>query len=638
MVDFQYDGQTSFRSGQDWNDTARRKRDGYLAGVNVRPYRDDLYPRYGYEHCQVEIDPNISVNNFVTPLDLFNRGKFQALVPYNYANSSYLLIIISGQLFRFDPSVRCLELVNQTDTPLNELARRINWTQAENNIIFFDGGLPVIYDGTEARRSRLNNPETFFDSANNEFIVNNNPEIPVTCLGTYNQLRLFVGNANQFIAGDPTGGGLSGTGPISFFESLNINGDFNGQSFQLGTGNSGADITAMGHLNVLDNSTGIGPLFLATENQIYSFSSDLPRSAWSTQAQITLLLPNAGIAGQRAWDNINSDLIFVDKDGFIRSLFISRDEQRRWENTAIDAEIDNWREDCFSDLHHIAVVERHKNNVYITRRPYHTKAISSTGDEVTDYANCGLVVLSLDNESGLSDDPRPIWNGLDTGLNPMDMASLDDHMYIISKDCDGINRIYRVNEEHDYDYFKGKAKRIRSRVYLGNYDFESRFSDKSLKNLDLSIHAIKGKFDLIVEYKNAQSEKWFEWGRFEHMAAVCLKGCSTGKIKALCPHSFQELAFKAPKEESCNQATGKTDRSLRSLDIRITLQGLWCLRDVRVKSELIPDDDKSNTCTTRKNIEIEADCDDLFDYELWEIAACPDELKEDYVCYDSTLS
>jgi len=80
----------------------------------------------------------------------------------------------------------------------------------------------------------------------------------------------------------------------------------------------------MTFLQFVDTSTGIGPLILATKNQIFSANSQNPRANWETGNFITTLTASSGIAGARSYVHVNSDLFFFGSDGQLRTLSMSR--------------------------------------------------------------------------------------------------------------------------------------------------------------------------------------------------------------------------------------------------------------------------------------------------------------------------
>lgn len=577
MVDLLADGNVDFVGGQDASKIPDRiPENTYAAGINVSVARGILQPRWGFERMSIDFQEGTLLDRYRrhrTYQSLFEAGKFQAAAPYFVGNSQYIVIIVAGLIFAYNPDTHSLIHIPIVDgSTLNTRAARINWTAAGRYLILYDfPALPVIIDGLEARRS---NSDDY--------------EIPTSSQGAFNQNRLFIANnSDEFTGGDPVGSLAAPNAPLTFQEVLLSGSAYYGQIFRVPTSDHNDPITYMGFLQVTDVSTGIGPLIVATDRAVYSYATQNPRSSW-TQGQFgSMLCYNAGVAGSRAFANSNSDAFFLAKDGYVRSLAMSRQEQQTWARVPVSREAKNWFKVWDRELIKFGFVSYFNNKVFFSVNPYRMSVVDfETQFSISDYAHGGLVVMELDNLTAFGQVSQPAWAGLWTGVRPMDMVNLGDRAFIISKDFSDINRIYEVNPELTYDRADEYIRPIRSKVYTREYSFQDGFMNKELHSLDMNLEQISGDFSMDVNYKPGHGFCFMPWVNFTHkapwrrcdMPLTCLNGYAG--------HSIRDLTFGAPDPgEDCSPVTQDYYRVFKKVQLEIILKGkYWELHEFRLKA------------------------------------------------------
>lgn len=606
------DGSTTFTGGQNASKSAALVPDGsYYAGVNVKTTNGTLTPRWGNEEHQVILPGTTftipKTNQKRKYADVFPYGKFQALIPYSIGGTYYLIIVISGTIYLVNQETFEATILPITDgSTLNETTARINWTPAGKWLEIFDyPNRPVIVQGTVARRTSAAALET-----------------PISVLGTYNENRVFIGNAlNEFTASDPAAYGFP-NGPISFEEFLTIGSPYYGQSFQLSTNYANDPITAMTFLQRIDSSTGIGSLVVATQNAIYSYQTQNPRELWESQGFGSVFIPGIGIAGPRAFCNVNSDLFFIDPDGNIRSASMSRQEQNQWSKVPISKEVSNYMTPSNPELLYYSTMCYFKNQIFVLANPYRVIAIDSLQNPTIDYAHGGMVKLNLDNVSTLTrGDASPTWDGLQTGIRPMDMVVNNRRCFIIGKDG-GVNKLFEIRDDLTYDV-RGPEKRIQkipTKIYTKEYAFQSPFSNKNLQNLELAFTGIKGEFELKVSYKTSPHLPYIEWGSFTHTApwrsCGVIKGCD---VNGLLGHDIQVLNLGSPIDPGCNPITENKYIKFRSVQLLLEIKGIdWELESFILRGVILPQTDTKKICNNFKPVKVCKDC--INDWEIEEEA------------------
>lgn len=595
------DGALDFLGGQDASKIPDRvPENAFYAGVNVSTRRASLQPRWGFERITITYPEGYVLDKYKrlrSYKEIFEAGKFQAFAPYRFGGADYLLIVISGVIFLFDIDTQALSVVPISDgSMLNSRAPRINWSDAGDKTVIYDyPAYPVILEGFTARRA---NPWVY--------------EIPIAVMGTYNQNRLVIANnGSEWTAGDPVGNTLTPDAPITFEEIVLPASPYLGQIFQLPTGFTYDEITAMGFLQTVDTATGIGPLLVASDRAVFSYRTDIPRWDWEAGAFGSVVVYNAGIVGPRAMANVNSDTFFISKDKHVRSLSMSRNEQSRWSKVPISREVENWLVVNDPALLKYSFVGYFKNKVFFSVNPYRMQAVDfDTRLAISDYAFGGMVVLELDNVTSFGEAGKPAWIGLWTGIHPMDMVSIGERAFTISKDLTRINRISEINPEINYDTADGKIRYVKSRIYTREMDFKDPFMNKECHSIDLNMDALKGDFKVGIKYKPSHCPYFLDWRVFEHKAPWrCCLTPGDSVINGYAHHMIRDLTLGSPENQDCDPVTSEYYRCFKKVQLMLDFEGIyWELHEFRVKASIRPQADTATICESFPMVCLAEEC------------------------------
>lgn len=585
-----YDGTFDFLGGQDASKNPDSiAKNAYAAGVNVSCIRGDLTPRWGFEKKELTFQDGVLYQqNLYTKSyeEVFRTGKYQFSGRYTIGTTEFIVIVISGVIYLIDSNTFEVQVLTIADgSTLNPYANRLNGTVAGRFFVIFDWpAYPVIIDGLEARRA---------DPDDNE--------VPISVLGAYNQNRLFVANAgNEFTGGDPAGSLATPDAPITFNEVLTPASNYFGQIFQLPTEYFNLPITAMAFMQVVDTSTGIGPLLISTRNQVFSFLTQQPRSAWENGQFGSLFVQSSGFAGPRSFASVNSDIFYLGYDGQVRTISMSREEQRRWAKIPLSKEVENWLIFNDRELIEFSAVEYFQNKVFITANPVRTKCLDLDNNSINDFAFGGMVVLELDNLSNFGTPGNPAWAGLWTGVRPMDFLTLGDRMFIMSKDFYRVNNLYEVTPNRTYDLIDGKIRQVKSQIYFREHDFETPLNNKEVRNIDVALEDVKGDFNLSVYFKPSQSPNFLFWRDFCHKAPW--RNCGNvndTQFNGYQGHSFKDLNLGSPADEdACNPVTQDLYQNFRRLQVKMEISGIyWRLHSYRILAMLRQENQTESVCT-----------------------------------------
>lgn len=600
-------GSTDFSGGQNAGVAPHALPDNqYAIGVNVSCESTMLVPRWGIEEDLLDFDHITDVymrstGVTVTFEHIFYEGKFQGFAPYAVGPDKFVIYIVSGFIYLINLHDFQVSVMNPTDS-LNVQADRINWSDAGNYFVIYDWpNYPFILDGINIRRA---------DPALNE--------VPVAVLGTYNQNRLCIANAGiEWTAGDPSGSQATPMAPITFNEILTIGSPYFGDIYQIPTASKYADsITAMGFLQFVDTSTGIGPLIVSTAKSIYSYRTDLPRSEWQggTADRVfgSMLLPTTGIVGQRAFTNVNADIHFLGYDNQTYALSMARNDQRRWGNSPTSREVQNFLELADRSIAFVGVAEYFKNKIMFTANPYRVHCVSAEGVPQLDYVNGGLVVMELDVNASLARDIPPIWTGLWTGVQFTDVAEVDGVLFISGK-LEGKNRLFHFTPDKTVDVINGKERLIRSVVVTKEYESGDSTVNKELHSLDLGLRELEDSVTVNAEYRPSTTENFYDWGTVTYNVPVEQCDDLALYINGYSRQGIRDLTIGSTKEE-CLEGSNDISNVYKGVQLRFTITGKhWALEYVKIKSRVRPTAERETVCTDVVHTPAPRDC---FNYWL----------------------
>lgn len=595
------DGELSFLGGQDASKNPDLVQPQHVYSAINSTFKKGIWgPRdafYRHEITFPEGGISIGGKRPVPYKRIFEEGKFQSIIPYVIGNTPFILFVVSGIMFLVNQDTMEATVIPLGGASLNEFSDRHNWSYASRFTVIFDyPNKPVILEQAFARRSSTGAPDY---------------EVPISTLGAYNENRLFVANAgNEFTGGDPTTSLATPDAPVSFIESLAPSESFTGQIFQLPTSYYNLPITAMGFLQLIDTSTGIGPLIIGTNNEVFAANTQNPRASWEAGPFISKIIANAGIAGQRAMVNVNSDMFFASRDGQVRTLSMSRSEQMKWSKTPISREVRDWLIVSDPDLTKYYSLCYFNNRIYCTANPYRTQAKTLEGEFIEEVAFGGMVALELDNVSTLGQDSPPIWAGLWTGIRPMDFCVNFDRCFVIAKDNDRINSLWEIKPDLKIDTADDKKRLIKSTIYTRSYSSQDPFSYKNIIYGNFPFQEIVGDFNFKVEFKPSHFANYLPWREYSHFAPyeVCAFP-NTPCLNGLAPHNLSQLKFGTVETTFCDPVSGRNANTFTKVQFKLEATGVnWELPNFKFKFKTLPDSDVNVDCAPLKPAELCLDC------------------------------
>lgn len=601
---FLLDGQNDFLGGQDASKVSSKvPQDSVASAVNATFSKGVPGPRWGQKKRKLTFPEGgvAASSGIIIPYEeIFHTGRFHSAFNYQIGSENFAVVVISGITFLVSIELFTVQVLSVAGGELNENVPRHNWSEAGDfNVIYDFPNFPVILEGNTIRRA---DPAKF--------------EVPISVLGAYNQNRLAIANAgNDFTLGDPTGSLATPDAPITFTEVELIASPYFGQIFELPTGVADGAITAIGFIQAVDTSTGIGPMFVATANQVFTYQTQLPRNLWENGQFGSLFIATSGIPGPRAFVNVNSDLFFLSSDYQVRSASMSRDEQKRWSKVPVSREVENWLYTRDKSLAPYNVMGYFFNKIFVATNPYRVEAKNLERQPVLDIAHAGFVVMELDNQATLGKESLPVWAGLWTGLRPMEIftTNLGQRCFVMSKDDGGRNELWEILPDKTYDEdIDGTVRQVTTILDTRQFSFESSFDNKALHSIDLSFEVLKGDFKASVFFKPAQGTEFAKWGELSNIAPwrTCNvpDGCFANGFAS---HEIRDQTFGYPVQNTICDPVGKTTYNIcKKVQLRFVIEAIyWQLEEYRLKAMSIPTSQQISTCSKASDEPVCQPCD-----------------------------
>lgn len=451
--------------------------------------------RGGFVQCrpgQKKIPITFTSDDVMT---LFQDGFFQGAHDYDPPNGEPILLAsIGGRDFRINVSTNNLvEDITVTATPAQ---RQVWWEQAEDWAIKQDGqSRPRIYNGATLRETALIG------------------ELPVGRQMVYAKGRVWVADGRHYMAGDIMGS-PSGDRSLGYRDAVLkvTENTFLNEGGSFGVPNMSGDITALNVIAVPDTSLGQGDIIVSTEGSMFTNLAPTDRKTWKqlTTPLQTMVLLKYGAASQNSLILVNGDLFFRAQDG-VRSLIMAVREFTNWGNTPVSREavrvfgrddrtLLNWGSSVLFD-----------NRVLFTASPYWT-----------DHGVChkAFGVLDFDVLSSITEKFPPVWEGMWTGLNILQVLKCTirgaERCFIFA--LNGQNQIELWEQTRD-ERFDNGSNRITWSFETGAYAF-STVMRKRLQGATFWQDRIAGQVDFDLKWKPDQYPCWVDWTTWEECASI----------------------------------------------------------------------------------------------------------------------
>lgn len=473
--------------------------------------------------------------------------------------------------------------------------------QAENYAIVLGGHEhTLIWDGKQMRLS-------------------NNDEVPSGFLGAYGWGRIWITRPDRrtFVAGDIVFG-PSGTSANGFRDAILkfTENDFLNEGGSFGVPYNAGPITAMQFLATQDTSLGIGVLLVGTTNMVFSVNAPVDRTIWKnlTYPIQTVSLIDYGPRGPRSTISVNGDMWYRSEDG-ARSFIVARRLFGSPGNTPMSHEINSILDKDTQQLLFFGSAMLFDNKLFMTVSPFM---------DVSQQVNHrGLVVINFDLLSDLRTKQAPAWEGLNTGLNILQIhkARINDEErgFMWVQGATDLE-LWEILTEGLHDQFiSGPSdavtivrKPIGSLLQTRAEDYGLPLELKRLVMGEIYIEDIADTVTFKISYKPDQYPNWILWQTFTLCSTVsqCAPSVNACMFVINARSYAARLTLPQPAD-NCNGMTGKPIREFHDCQFQIEWTGHATIRRffTHIKLQTQPTE---GSCPQEVSCVAFASCEDNF--------------------------
>lgn len=421
------------------------------------------------------------------------------------------------------------------------------------------------------------------------------PELPAGRMGAYGMGRNWIclTDGVSYVAGDIVGG-EAGTVAYDYRDAVlkTTENDFLAAGGKFRLPESGNIITSMTFVPTLDTAQGQGPLQIGTDSSMFSNNTPVDRGDWAvlTNPIQTQSLIGQGPIGQRSTKVSNSDVLFRSIEG-LGSLKIARRDfnQDLGGNTPISRE-----------------VERALVNDIITLLPYGSSINFDNRWITTCYPQVsgvgvyhkGMVALNFDLVSNLRGKAPPVYDGLWTGLN---------FLQLTNGNFSGTGRAFAFSFNENtsktelYELLRARMGHFDNGDVPIQWSFETcvmfREDIKKHSQLirlidgDFEIQDVDGRVTIQVEYRPDYYPCWVLWRELEVCADLTKENSQPGYRT--------RLALGDPPGPACELSNNRQLRVGHFFQFKFTITGHCKFMGFRVQATAVPESDFAKTiCAT----------------------------------------
>ena len=420
-------------------------------------------------------------------------GKFQGAAPYTRNSGDRIVFGVAGKVYTLN--LTTLEVLGPFGS-LNATVDRFFFCQADRYMIVQDG-----YNGdewAEANWPVILNADALIDQSS----INNSLRIPKGSVMAYGHGRLFVATDYIYTAGEWVDEGRTGfvagdiikaydpAAVLSFIENTYLS---EGGRFTLPE--EMGFIRGMTFQKNIVNGVGQGPLIVGADEGISAFLINAPRDQWGDIDIGTVLYTGAGVGvtSSMAFQTLGSDIYYRSVDG-IRSL---RDSYSRKESSMANEPISTPVQDMAVldaiSARRLASISTANNRVFCT--------VNKVDDVFKGLISLDLAPYGLMLQTGL-----PIYDGLWSGYDIYQTFTIRNQAYLAVKNASDLTEFMLLNEDAVTGSENGSG--VVSRAYTGAKYFNSMFTMKWLKYVDLWVSGLSGDVTVKVYYRADHYGYW----------------------------------------------------------------------------------------------------------------------------------
>ena len=496
-------------------------------------------------------------------MELYRSGHIEAEGWYYIGNEEILLASINGHILEFRRASRdrhCARVLNYSDP--NSPTAKAWFTKVPNGSIL-NNGVSNPIEITEGIAKRVSGSK----------VIGPGRE------GVYIQNRFFyvTPDRKSVIASDfrkPTS--------LSNAAATNIWGWY--------IPDDSENITAIGSQKVMLRDVEGGALIISTNDTIYSIDVRGDRQEWgnienSGFARIEETIPSIGAVSSYSFESANTNVYFRTQSHGLVDIRQS-DSQFRTEQDfdQQSIEVDYWMGRDTPEFLDMCYTRRFGNRIFTTVGP----SMDQNGHI---YWN-GMVSVHPNPNQSNGDPFTRRFEGLWTGVRPwaitVTRSPRRSEMFVHSRDTDGVNRLYRVDNDSQYDIDEqGRKKDIESWIETRSLDFEFLEEAKVPFERYYGVRDIQNQTRVQVSARRDAAGPWISISDLTHKIDPVATN-EKGGLLCGCYRTLDRPRINMGSESAINLLSGAPicDMLCRSMQYRFDVKGPFLLEHIITKSTI----------------------------------------------------
>lgn len=426
--------------------------------------------------------------------------------------------------------------------------------------------------------------------------------MPIGTLMAYIHGRLVVFTEDNYALTSDFiyGNGLTNTKGLEAFNEIQFYGDMGAIPTPAMLG----DIVGAIPVPRTPNRNAQGDLLVMCRNGAYTLALAGTREQWWLEDVQQIVLTGTGGASDKSLVAANNDIWFRTSDGSISSYKFERsDQDLEWGDTSLAMEVTEYLKfDSPKNLQYSSSIKAHNRLLTSCAIQVSPNALSGYGQHR--YGE-GIVALDFDRGSTVNRRTGFSWDGLWTGINPVQFVQVDvdseRRSLCISHDDDGQNRIYEIMP----DSYKGSDMADgTSKAIVGFYDLPTLFyrDDPQVTPVLKEVIGWRAEFKEVresakigVKYRPADYPCQFTLAN--PVTVGCEEPCDPESVpQATDIGEFYGTVRGGVDEVDCLQGSARTSKIADNFNVRVEVEGGVTIPKFQVIVN-VKHDEQAPTCT-----------------------------------------
>jgi len=265
---------------------------------------------------------------------------------------------------------------------------------------------------------------------------------------------------------------------------------------------------------------GRGDVVVMCRNGAFTMDITGARDTWAQSGALSqILFEGSGGISPMAFTPANTDIWYLTDDG-ITSVRVERSEREKaWGSTVISREVSPFLNLTAPFMAPFATMAMFDRRLLTTVAPQ--RSVRPLGG--VQWFSKGIVALDFDHVSTFSQRGSATWDGLWTGINPIQIVVSQGRCFVFSHDDERGIRLFELVKGYGDDLPLSGSKLIQSEYVSARIGQRLAVNEppklKKLNYAVVRIASVLGDVKIQVHYRTAESAEWAEMSALSSVAS-----------------------------------------------------------------------------------------------------------------------